>query len=215
LDHIYEWNHVLLITYLKRYQSEIYKNNIIYKIIKYIYNGNEFIHKANAFHKTITFTSEISNENHVFLDTVSCIEGSQLVTDLYSKPSDSPQYLLPTSCHPRHCCKNIPCSLALRIRRICSQEADYERRTHKLSSHLCRIGYKSENVDKAIAKAGSIQIHELLIYKSKVTQSRIPFVVTYHPGLPKKKDIIDKHWQTIETNIKLNRIFPEKPMIAF
>ena len=48
-----------------------------------------------------------------------------------------------------------------------------------------------------------------------MTQSRIPFVVTYHPDLPKIQNIIDKHWQIINTNTKLNRVFPEKPMIAF
>ena len=36
-----------------------------------------------------------------------------------------------------------------------------------------------------------------------------------HPNLPKIQDIIDKRWQIIETNIKLNCIFYEKPMIAF
>jgi len=143
------------------------------------------LRQVYAFHKTITFTREISNENHVFLDTKFRIEGSQLVKDLYLKTTDIHQYLLQTSCHPRHCCKNIPYSLALRIRRICSQEADYERRTHQLSSHLCRRGYKSEYVDKAITKASSIQRHELQ----------------------------NKHWQIIETNTKLNCIFFEKPMI--
>ena len=43
---------------------------------------HEFLDKANAFHKTIKFTSEISNENHTFWNT----ERSQLVTDLYWKP---------------------------------------------------------------------------------------------------------------------------------
>jgi len=127
---------------------------------------HEFLNKANAFHKTIKFTSEISNDNHVFLDTVSRIEGSQLVKDLYSKPTDSHQFLLQTSCHPCHCCKNILYNLALRIRKICFQEADYESRTHEMSSYLCRCGYKNEYVDKAITKASSIQRHELLKYKS-------------------------------------------------
>jgi len=47
------------------------------------------------------------------------------------------------------------------------------------------------------------------------TQSIIPFEVTYHLDLPKIQDIIYKHWQIIETNTKLNCIFPAKPMIAF
>jgi len=33
------------------------------------HHGHEILDKANAFHKTIKFTSEISNDNHVFLDT--------------------------------------------------------------------------------------------------------------------------------------------------
>ena len=94
------------------------------------------------------------------------------------------------------------------------QEADYERRTNELSSHLCRRGYKSENVDHAITKASSIHKHELLKYKPKVTQSRIPFVVTYHPDLPKIQNIINKHWQIINTNTELNRIFPGKPTVT-
>jgi len=132
---------------------------------------HEFLDKVYAFDKTIKFTSEISNNNHVFLDTKSHIEGSQLVKDLYSKTTDIHQYLLQTSCHPRHCCKNIPYSLALRIRRICSHKANYEKRSHELSSHLCRCGYKSKNVDKAITKASSIQRHELLKYKSNTIQN--------------------------------------------
>jgi len=30
---------------------------------------HEFLDKVYAFHKTINFTSEISNDNHAFLDT--------------------------------------------------------------------------------------------------------------------------------------------------
>ena len=42
-----------------------------------------------------------------FLDTSIKISG-QLVMDLYRKPTDWNQYLLPSSCHPAPCTKNIP-----------------------------------------------------------------------------------------------------------
>ena len=49
------------------------------------------------------------------------VSGHQIKScDLYTKPTDTHQYLLPTSCHPKHFCKNVPYSLALRLRRICS-----------------------------------------------------------------------------------------------
>jgi len=152
---------------------------------------HEFLDKAYTFHKTIKYTSEISNDNRVFLDTKSHIEGSQLVKDLYSKQTDSHQYLPQTSCHPRHCCKDIPYSLALRIRRICSQEAHYERRTHELSSHLCRCGYKSKNVDKAITKASSIQRNELLKYKSNTIHN------TFYSNVPPWSPKNTRHWQAL------------------
>ena len=89
-----------------------------------------FLDRANNFHPSIKFTSEVSNDNHVFLDTVSHIQDNRLVVDLYSKPTDKHQYLLPTSCHPKHTCRNIPYSLALRIRRICSQDSTFEYRAN-------------------------------------------------------------------------------------
>ena len=81
-----------------------------------------FLRTANSFHPTIRFTAEVSNDKHVFLDTMSHLADAKVAVDLYTKPTDSRQYLLPTSCHPPHCSKNIPYSLALRIRRICSDD---------------------------------------------------------------------------------------------
>ena len=80
----------------------------------------DFLQRANNFHPTIKFTAEVSNEEHIFLDTKSCLVDGRIVVDLYTKPTDTHQYLLPSSCHPKHCSKNIPYSLALRLRRICT-----------------------------------------------------------------------------------------------
>ena len=94
-------------------------------------NLQTFLEIANNFHPTIKFTSDISNEQHIFLDTVSRIESGKLTVDLYSKPTDKHQYLLSSSCHPKHCIQNIPYSLALRIRRICFRECDFQVRANE------------------------------------------------------------------------------------
>ena len=49
---------------------------------------------------------------------------------------DTHQYLLPTSCHPKHCGKNIPYSLALRLRCICSDSNTFELRAKELTNQL-------------------------------------------------------------------------------
>ena len=53
----------------------------------------KFLRDANNFHPTIKFTAEVFNDNHVFLDTTSHLEGDRVVVDLYTKPTDSHQYL--------------------------------------------------------------------------------------------------------------------------
>ena len=99
-------------------------------------NLDTFLQEANSFHSTIRFTAEVSNDKHVFLDTQSRLDEDRIYTDLYTKPMDTHQYLLPTSCHPKHCCKNIPYSLALRLRRICSDSNTFELRAKELTNQL-------------------------------------------------------------------------------
>ena len=46
---------------------------------------------------------------------------------MYSKPTDTHQYLHYGSCHPRHVKKGIPCGQALRMKRICTTKETYNR----------------------------------------------------------------------------------------
>jgi hypothetical protein len=176
---------------------------------------NAFLEASNKFHPTIKFTSEISNDNHIFLDTTSRIEDNKIQFDLYTKPTDKHQYLLPTSCHPKHCCKNIPYSLALRVRRICSQENTFDKRSKELEKHLNARNYNKHLVQDAIQRAKTTNRETLLNYKEVTPKDKIPFVLTYHPELPDIRGILDKHWSTIESSKRLSKIFPEKPLIAY
>ena len=45
--------------------------------------------------------------------------------------------------------------------------------------------------------------------------SVLPFVLTYHPDLPKVKDIVNKHWLIIESSSALSEIFTERPTMAY
>ena len=51
-----------------------------------------FLDEANNFYPSIKFTAEISNEQHVFLDTKSRLAGDTISVDLYIKPTDTHQY---------------------------------------------------------------------------------------------------------------------------
>ena len=47
-------------------------------------NFEMFLQEANSFHPTIRFTAEVSNEEHVFLDTKSRLVSNNIDVDLYT-----------------------------------------------------------------------------------------------------------------------------------
>ena len=144
----------------------------------------------------------------MFLDTKSRLVGNNI--DVYTKSTDTHQYLLPSSCHPKLCSRNVPYSLALRIRRICLNPDTFESRATELLDQLRRRGYNIQSISTATSKARSQRRDDLLCYKPKPKPSGplIPFVLTYHPEPPKVKEIVNKHWPIIESSKRLNKIFP-------
>ena len=64
----------------------------------------------------ITFTMEYSYVQQPFLDVLVKRVSAKIETDIYYKPTDSKQYLLLNSCHPKHIKTSIPYSLARRNR---------------------------------------------------------------------------------------------------
>ena len=88
---------------------------------------NKFIEAANNLYPTIKFTHCILPKKVNFLDTTVHLVDNSLETEIYTKPTDTHQYLLPSSCHPRHIIITIPKSLALSIRKVCSTSAFFDK----------------------------------------------------------------------------------------
>ena len=65
----------------------------------------KFLNKLNSFHPTIKFTVKYSKETIKFLDVNIRLVwgGGELMTDLFVKPTDTHQFLDPSSSHPYHC----------------------------------------------------------------------------------------------------------------
>ena len=62
----------------------------------------------NNLQKKLRFTKERSIIKSIYLDLKLLIKGIFVTSEMYSKSSDSHAYLLPSSCHPTHICRNIP-----------------------------------------------------------------------------------------------------------
>ena len=77
-------------------------------------------------------------------------EGGVLTTDLFCKPTDTHQSLHRKSCHPWHTKKVIPYSQALRYRRICSEDRQFQSRLGELTGWLNDRGYEESLVNEQI-----------------------------------------------------------------
>ena len=122
-------------------------------------HGTESLHDFHCFlnscHKSIKSTMENSTESISFLDTLVYTKDRTLLTDLYTKPTDSHNYLLFSSSHPLHIKESIPYSQFLRIRRICNENDNLINHCIEISKHFIRREYPTEIVAKGLLKAAS------------------------------------------------------------
>jgi hypothetical protein len=197
-------------------------------------NLQMFLELVNTLHPTIKFTSSFtcpfpctypagfehdcfchSSRSIPFLDTLVTIKNKTLVTDIYKKPTDRCQYLLPTSAHPAHITKNIPISFCYRLVRICSEKNTLIQRLDELKQLLLSRNYNLQIINGAIAKALNIDRNAALEKKVKVSTKRIPFVITFHPALPSISTILKQGWKIMVKDERLKKIFPEPPLVAY
>ena len=89
----------------------------------------EILHNIlNNLHSDIRFTLQFSNTEQSFLDVLVKNKVGKIETDIFYKETDSKQYLLFYSCHPKHTKTNIPYNLAGRLRTIISEEQALEKK---------------------------------------------------------------------------------------
>jgi hypothetical protein len=176
-----------------------------------------FINEINKLHHSIKFTCDynFATKSTTFLDTTISLLNNTINTDLYRKPTDRVQYLLPNSCHPNHIFKNVPYSLALRILRICSTKATLEKRLKELGNMLLSRNYNKNVIKNAISRVESMDRSVSLNKVTKNKNERIVLALTYNPKLPSVPQILKKHWRTLTKDKKMLQIFPQPPMVAY
>ena len=151
-----------------------------------------------------------------FLDVEVKIQNGKLITDIYRKPTDRCQYLLPSSCHPPHVIKNIPYSLFHRIVRICSERETLITRMDELKGFFLLRNYDPKLINSCMTRALQLNRSDTLEKVNKEQNSRAIFTTTYHPALPHISKILKDSWRmNIETDNQLNKVFNKPPMIAY
>ena len=122
----------------------------------------------------------------------------------------------PNSCHAGHQSQSIPYSLAYRIRRICSDEDQFEQRLAKLKHDLLNRNYKNRIIEEAFDKIRLVPRKQALEKVHKETNQREVLTVTYHPGLPSVTSTVKKHWQVmVDNNQNLKDCFSKPSMVGY
>ena len=112
--------------------------------------------------------------------------------DLFKKPTDRCQYLLPSSCHPSHVCQNIPKSLGLRLVRIVTNPDTLKERMKELADLLISRDYKKKVVYDNLNEVIKIPRTEALKRVIRDKPKRTIFCLTFDPRLPDISKILKK-----------------------
>ena len=160
----------------------------------------------------IKFTMQIADEVNglEFLDLkIKCLK-DKLSVDVYSKPTNSFTYVLPSTCYPMKNINKVPQGIALRLRRICDTTEKYESRADEYKNYLLARDYKPSLVDKQFKKISKISREDASKNKPKTSQvSKIKFVTKCNPRLPKIDGIIKKNISILHNDDALKTVFPK------
>lgn len=167
----------------------------------------------NNLHTDISFTVESSPEELPFLDVKVICENGEISTDLYYKPTDTKQYLMYNSCHPKHTKNNIPYNLARRVCSIVSNINHREQRLEELKRFLINRKYPINLIDIGIAKAKTLSKEQLRNKQQQETPEVIPFISTFNPKNPEVFTMIHSNLTILQTDTRMDRIIRQSKII--
>ena len=139
---------------------------------------------------------------------------NKLNFSLFIKKTNTFSYLNTKSNHPSHIFKNIPKSLFIRVRRICTKFNDYLYFCGLIYLHLIQCGYDARNLKYLILTVGNIDRKDLIEYKDKNQQrfkaDSFNFKLKYNEKIDLKSLI-----KNSITKVNENNLFPNISLKSF
>ena len=182
----------------------------------------KFFEFINQYHKTIKFTMEVSDDQIVFLDTIvkKSADKSSLLVELYTKPTDTHNYLHFKSAHPGHTKRGGPYGQFLRVRRNCTLDIDYQKHSLIMKDYYLQRGYPEQLVEFSRLKALRQDRKKLLDpgRNNKSTQNPppniVPLVLTHHPSNFQVRKLVMDNWGLLQYSDLCKKALPEEPLFA-
>eukprot|EP00794_Sanderia_malayensis_P002763 gene2763-3196_t len=177
---------------------------------------HNFIHYTNSFHPALEFTWKITENSLPFLDILLTINNESIATSIYYKETDAHSFLDYNSSHHTKCKDSIPYSQLLRLRRICSDDADFKEKALQMISYFQKNNYPANVTSAALNQVNKLSQNDALLHSGKKSSNnRIPFTLTYHPLNNKIKQIIYRNYHILTVDTNTGKIFQDLPIMAF
>ena len=126
----------------------------------------------NSVDSNLQFTLEFGGNKLCFLDLKLTLKDNKIHTTVYNKPSVSHLYLQADSCHHLPSILGIQKGVALRLRRICSTDEEFNNKSKEYKAYLIGRGHKLKNVGKSFNDALYMSQKQSCIKKTKSTNSK-------------------------------------------
>ncbi len=168
----------------------------------------------NVFKDQLVFTAHVSNTSVDFLDTtVKFDDNGKLYTTLYTKPTDTHDYLLYSSAHPRHCKQATPYSQLLRLRKICKKDEDFVEHSQNILGHFHRRGYPMNILKSAWNLVKTLDRDSLLIDRARrddppsaLNDLSFYLTTTFNPASPNLKGLLTDNWDLLQLDPKTDTL---------
>ena len=118
---------------------------------------------VNSLSNSVKFTVKYSEVHLEVLDTSFFITNGRIESKVYSKPADGHMYLLPQSSHCQSLYSNIPCNVALQLRRICSRDNWFYEQLQKFKQYFRPGRYSNKIINNGFNKAINIMHSDALL----------------------------------------------------
>jgi hypothetical protein len=171
-----------------------------------------FVYFVNILDPSLKFTVEYGGESLKFLDLLIRIVEGKLTTTVYSKPTDGHLYLNNASCHPKNTKRAVQYGTALRLRRICSTDPEFEQKSKEYKAYLASCGHDPNELVESFTKVKNIPRAQARV-KRDDEQNQGPkrhrFFTHFNPHHPNIHKIILKNENILRTSATLDQIFPQ------
>ena len=164
----------------------------------------KFSDHCNSYHSSIKFTMDHSKSNLPFLDVSINLNNGNITTSVYVKPTDNNRYLDYRSSHPMSLKRSLIYSQCLRLKRICSCPSDYNKHISLLTGKFMSSKYPLSVIKSQIEKASHKSRTDLLIYRPKLKNDRLPMVFDYSPNITQLSKKIKKDFLSLQEDPSIN-----------